>query len=109
MKWNFFKPTRQEPTFHNTNDETGQTLENSEIKAAKQESIVYDYFKERPEQILTPSDVLIGAFNQKAYHITPLTSVRRAMTNLTNKGYLVKTDTQRMGIYGKLTYCWKLA
>lgn len=104
MNWNFFKTTRQEPTFHNTNDETGVTIENSEVKAQKQENIVFDYFKERPEQILTPSDVLIGAFNKK----TPLTSVRRAITNLTNKGYLVKTDTQKMGIYGKLTYCWKL-
>jgi hypothetical protein len=38
----------------------------------------------------------------------PLTSIRRAMTNLTEDGQLVKTDLQRTGPYGKPEHLWRL-
>ncbi len=38
---------------------------------------------------------------------TPLTSIRRAITVLTNKGLLQKTDEQISGVYGKPEYVWK--
>ena len=31
----------------------------------------------------------------------PLTSIRRAMTNLSNEGKLIKTDVKIEGMYGK--------
>jgi len=34
---------------------------------------------------------------------------RRAMTTLTELGYLVKTDVKKPGRYGEMNYCWKLA
>ena len=37
---------------------------------------------------------------------TPLTSIRRAITNLEKKGKLEKTDIQKEGMYGKKTFCW---
>ena len=37
-----------------------------------------------------------------------ITSIRRAMTNLTREGVLEKTEVTRMGPYGKPSYCWKL-
>ena len=39
---------------------------------------------------------------------TPLTSIRRSITGLTNKGELTKTGEQRKGIYGKPEYVWAL-
>lgn len=39
----------------------------------------------------------------------PLTSVRRAITNLTDMGLLVKTNVKREGIFGKPCHTWRLA
>ena len=38
----------------------------------------------------------------------PITSVRRAISDLTSNGDLVKTDKQVMGIYGRKEYVWRL-
>ena len=38
----------------------------------------------------------------------PLTSVRRAISDLTRNGDLVKTDKQVMGIYGRKEYVWRV-
>lgn len=37
----------------------------------------------------------------------PLTSIRRAVTNLAHYGLLDKTSMRRTGIYGKKEYVWK--
>ena len=36
-----------------------------------------------------------------------INSVRRAITNLTEDGYLLKTSERRMGEEGKMNYCWR--
>lgn len=38
----------------------------------------------------------------------PITSIRRAMTNLTEKGYIFKTNHQRTSLYGKPEYIWEI-
>ena len=38
----------------------------------------------------------------------PITSIRRALTDLTSKGKLVKSSIMKMGPYGKQVHCWKL-
>ena len=45
----------------------------------------------------------------KDYGLTvwPITSIRRAMSNLTSSNVLIKTDTQVKGDYGKLNYKWQ--
>ena len=40
---------------------------------------------------------------------TPLTSIRRAMTDLTAEGMLVKTDYRVEGSYGKKVHTWRAA
>jgi hypothetical protein len=40
--------------------------------------------------------------------IVPITSIRRAMTNLTDAGFLEKTDHKRKGPKGKAEYIWKV-
>jgi DNA-binding transcriptional regulator PaaX len=36
----------------------------------------------------------------------PLTSVRRALTNLSKQGKLIKTDEKKKGIYGRDEFIW---
>ncbi len=49
-----------------------------------------------------------AALQQIGVNDTPITSIRRAMTNLTNRGNLVKTDAQVTGAKGKPEYIWKI-
>ena len=52
----------------------------------------------------TPNEVLNYAFGNKI----PITSVRRAMTDLTNDGKLIKTKFKRLGSFGRMVYTWTL-
>ena len=38
----------------------------------------------------------------------PITSIRRAMTNLSNEGHLEKTDDYVFGMYAKREHLWTL-
>lgn len=78
-----------------------QTELEKEIKNAKnQEEKIMVIFQQKKE--LTPSEVWEYLMEY------PLTSIRRAMTNLTDQGRLRKTNTQKVGYYGKPNYVWKL-
>jgi hypothetical protein len=91
-------------SYFNTNNETGEVLMNSEIKAKNQEDLIMTYFRTYKDWCLTPFELQkrLNLFN------VPITSIRRAMTNLTRKGFLIKSVQMRNGIYGKLNYCWEL-
>jgi len=91
-------------TYYNTNGETGAKLEQSQGTAATQENVIQSLFSNGEE--LTPSEVL-DRCNASGYKYL-ITSVRRAMTNLTNKGILVKNTTLKDGAYGKQTHTWSL-
>lgn len=90
-------------SYYNTNRESGNELAESTGKAQKQEDIIYNYFKNNPDAELTPFEV------QAAINLvgTPITSIRRAITNLTHDGKLIKTNNQKRGEYGKKNFCWK--
>ncbi len=90
-------------SYHNTNNEQGAVLQRSEAKADTQELIILEHFLEGHQH--TPDEVWHACFDNR----TPLTSVRRAITNLTNDGHLEKTDQQRRGMYGKMVHVWRLA
>jgi len=96
--------TQLELDYWNTNKETGSTLKTSQRKALKQQDIVLSVFKNNPGIYCTPFDVKIIA-----ELIGPITSVRRAMTNLEQAGKLIRTDRMKMGIYGKQNHTWRLA
>lgn len=68
----------------------------------KQEDIILGIFNK--EIILSPSQVLNFYPGVKP----PLTSIRRAITCLTEKGKLVKTDRKHEGNFGRSEYCWKI-
>lgn len=79
-------------------------VESYEGAAKKQEDVVLAVFRRQPSRELSPEDV-----HRMALHDAPLTSVRRAITNLTRKGLLVRTEGSRAGNYGRQVGLWRLA
>lgn len=91
-------------SYFNTTNESGTTLKNNVAKAKSQEEEILIIFSEY-------NKVLNGVAPTQLYALTdhyPLTSVRRALTNLTKQGKLIKTNEKRIGMYGRSEYVWKL-
>jgi hypothetical protein len=88
---------------HNTTNESEQLLIDFQKKAIKQEEMILSFFKLH-RQPYAPSQVHTCLFDSSI----PLTSVRRAMTNLTYYGLLKKTELKMMGSFGRPEYLWSL-
>ena len=93
--------------YYNTNDENGETLRNSRDNSTNQENMILAIFETYPNEGLTPFDIEDFAHDQEVNW--PITSIRRAITDLTNAGKLMKTNTTKLGKYGKQVHTWKLA
>lgn len=89
--------------YHNTTHLTGAELQDSTQKAETQTEKVLRFFKVHSGYKYPPSFVhnVIGGNS-------PLTSTRRALSDLTKKGELEKTEHKRVGAYGKPEYMWRL-
>ena len=68
--------------------------------ALKQEEAIEMLFK-ATRKLLTPSDVLY----LYPTHV-PITSIRRAITQLTKKGILIKTDIDQLSEWGRPEHYW---
>jgi hypothetical protein len=92
-------------TFYNTINEPPHLLRESIANAKKQEEMVLALFKAHPLLDFTPPEVMhiMSGMGKNC----PLTSWRRAITNLEAGGDLEKRG-QRAGIYGKMNNAWKL-
>ena len=94
-------------SYHNTTGSLGEQLAEFERQTASQEERVMLIFRKYPYVFQygswTPSQLQRVHFAD-----TPLTSVRRALTNLTNEGKLIKTGQQSIGPYGRPEYHWEL-
>lgn len=90
--------------YYNTTNQTGDTLKASIGKAESLEDKVAKFFKKNRSCAFTPFEVM----NMMKTKRIPVTSFRRAITNLTSDGLLIRTDIKRIGEYGKDNYCWKL-
>jgi hypothetical protein len=96
--------------YYNTNKEEGGTLSISWNKADKQENMILDIFRERIQYTLeglAPHDVQ-EQIHMKYNKRYPLTSIRRAISNLTDDKKLLKLRTMVMGSYGKKVHSWRL-
>lgn len=91
--------------FYNTTHETTKKLMTWRRSAHNQAARILEHFEHNPGGNFTPSEVLQFVFEGTC----PITSVRRAMTNLTADGKLQKTTIQRDGPYGRPEYAWRLA
>lgn len=90
--------------YHNTTSLHGKEIKNAHVKAHTQKVKVLELYKSGNEY--TASDIWIILCGPSTN--TPITSIRRAITNLTNEEKLVKTTNMKIGIYGKPEYYYKL-
>ena len=95
--------------YYNTTNEKGSLLKRNIIHAANQEQLTLAVFQTYSNDNLSAYDVwqfLID--NESINEQTPLTSIRRAITDLSNKDTLVKTHMKVLGAAGRSTYTWRL-
>ena len=95
--------------YHNTNNETGETLTRSRRNAIRQEYVILDFFQRNFYSVWSP-EMIHALIETHAIELNPcpITSVRRAITTLANAGYLYQTDTMVLGNYGKKVHTWGL-
>ena len=76
----------------------------AELKKVKKQNLkVLAVFKVSLMKGLTPTEVYFAL--QEVY---PIGSIRRAITDFTKIGKLVKTNNKRIGMYGKSNYVWEI-
>lgn len=89
--------------FHDT---VGDPLvDTHEVRAKGQAEIILDYFRAHPGESFTPHQILDLAFS-KVSKKPEIVSVRRAMTNLTVAGKLIKEKKKRMEKHGCVNNTW---
>jgi len=83
--------------YHNTTNQTDLFVKEATNKCISQEEEVLLIMKTHKE--LTASQVwdLYNVFDNNS----PLTSIRRALSNLTHEGKLTKEDKTKIGLYGR--------
>ena len=89
-------------SYYNPTEETGSELAESHAKAKTQEKKILLCFHDQGNPL--SASVICEMLND-AY---PITSIRRALTDMTNQGDLEKTDKKVMGRYGKREDQWHL-
>lgn len=94
--------------WYNTISLSGEQLKTENAKALAQGELILAIFKANPSRSLSPSQ-LFHIFNKKYFLHPPITSIRRAVTNLTKDGVLIKTDERVQGLYHLNEYTWRLA
>lgn len=92
--------------FYNTTNETGTSLRDCMRAVNKQETEVLTSFA----NLIAPLSPLPIAPSEihKLLNQYPITSIRRAITNLTNAGYLRKTGVKIVSPWGRREHCWEL-
>lgn len=99
-------------TYYNTNNENGSQLLKSIQKGLTQEHIIIDIFK---KPLIKDKNGNHQGYSASQIHKifgddkVPLTSIRRAMSNLCyEENFLKITDKMVMGIYGKKEHIYKI-
>ena len=87
--------------YYNTTAQVGDLLRDYKAKTINQNDAIAVYMRNRGA--LSPSQVCLQLFN----NTIPVTSVRRAMTSLTNDGLLKRLDQTIEGPYGRPEHLWK--
>ena len=91
--------------YFNTTHVRGQQLADYEAKTDSQEIMILQFFKANKGSEWTPEDI---HQHHGGFHSTPLTSIRRAFSNLQRDGFIEKTDNQVEGMYGRPVYTWRV-
>lgn len=88
-------------TYYDTTN-AGEMRAHYEKLANTQEGEILSFFKRHHHKEMSPSYIWRTLFPN-----LPVTSVRRAMTNLANAGCLEKTPNKVEGYYGRPEHKWK--
>ena len=83
-------------SYYNTNREEGIDLFFSRLSALNQQDLILYFFRVNPHKKFSPHII-----QRRLFKNTPITSIRRALTNLTDADLIEKTDHMVMGTYGK--------
>lgn len=95
--------------FFNTIGAQGDELIQSEKKTQSQDDLVLWLFRAYNNNGFTPSKVRENLIDlRKISKDVPLTSIRRAMSTLTDKGLLTMTEVKKKGTLGKPEHVWAL-
>ena len=92
--------------FFNTINLTGKKLIEAQQNAKIQEERVYLIFLQNKKLGMTPFDV--SREYDKLYPKAPVTSIRRAMTQLTKNKHIIMTEKKKNGIYNTPNHVWEL-
>jgi Fe2+ or Zn2+ uptake regulation protein len=90
-------------TYYNTNGLSGNALRGAVKKTGNQDQAVLQVMQDagRP---LSPSEIHKLAFTPA----TPITSVRRSLSNLTKRGDLIKLETTKLSPYNVPEHLWEI-
>ena len=92
---------------YNTTKENGTELVDYRLKNLKQEDVIKELFLRQGK--LTPSLALVHYIALTGKDNTPLTSIRRCISDLTKDGYLTQTGEKMKGSFGRNEWIWKKA
>ncbi len=98
-------------SYHNTNLESGEELAQSEQRARTEEYLITGLFRYAGGYAKLSARGVHEHLLRKGLfkHDKPLTNTRRALTNLTTKGYLQKNDQEFMVKEGgKRVHTWSI-
>lgn len=90
-------------SYYNTTNQAGDQLKEYQGKAGKQAQTILDYYARLKGNPASPSQCHEVLFDSS----TPLTSIRRCISDLTEEGLLEKTETQVKGLYGRPEHLWR--
>lgn len=90
-------------SFHNTLPLTDEEqIKQADRKAMHQDQEILDFMTTHHTESFTPAEIWMNLGMK-----WPITSVRRAVTNLTKEGWIEMTGHMKMGLYGTLNNTWK--
>jgi hypothetical protein len=89
-------------SYYNTNKLSDVDFLEAIGRARSQQEKILIYFKLHPGRGLAPHQIKAALFSDK----TPITSIRRAITNLEQDGLLIKTDRMIEGDLGAPVHTW---
>lgn len=90
-------------THYNTTGLVGNDLKKANINANSQSGKIMDYLKVNGFNSISPTEA-----HRLILPNNPITSVRRALTDLASMGLLEKSSQKRMGGYGQLEHIWRI-
>lgn len=93
--------------YFNTTQLNGEEIKEAKRKATKQDEKILEQFRNNPETIYFASTLWLNLFDT---YNTPLTSIRRSINTLYNKGLIEREEEKaKCPMYDKKVYQYKLS